>query len=100
MKTQHTPGPWKCSTYGQRISIDTENNEVGIWGIAHINPDGDGRNGIPSASNRANARLIAAAPDLLEILKEALDVMGTWDDAEPGWATTARAAIAKAGGDK
>lgn len=51
------------------------------------------------ASFIAAERLTAAAPDLLAALKDALEVMGDWDDeGAPGWAQAARAAIAKAEG--
>lgn len=57
--TQHTPGPWK---YGQE-SIDPEWWIVTLPGglvVANVNAH---------ANQEANARLIAAAPDLLEILQ-------------------------------
>lgn len=61
---KHTPGPWRIRENGQRISIDSES--VDFLGLAEINPSGN-TGGIPTQLNRANARLIAAAPDLLEI---------------------------------
>ena len=51
----------------------------------------------------ANARLIAAAPCLLEAIELALDdVKGIWQQGmpEPQWAAKARTAIAKATGKK
>jgi hypothetical protein len=66
--TQHTPGPWTHSQWGQTISINAD----GFTGIANINPSGNHKSGIPKPEDRANARLIAAAPDLLETAKLAL----------------------------
>ncbi|CAB4162687.1 hypothetical protein UFOVP785_88 [uncultured Caudovirales phage] len=64
----HTPGPWKVSTTfiegGQFPGIYRE-NAVAQWGkpaIAHAIDD--------DPNWEANARLIAAAPDLLDILQQ------------------------------
>ncbi len=60
--TKHTPGPWKFSAE----SIDPEWSVVTTAGgsvIANVNDRHD---------QPANASLIAAAPDMLEALKEAL----------------------------
>jgi hypothetical protein len=86
--SEHAPGPYRAE--GGTIKAVSH----GRWfAIAHV------VRGLFTAEGRAGtAALLAAAPELLESLKEALEVMGTWDDAEPGWATTARAAIAKATG--
>jgi len=54
MKTQHTPGPWKI---GDRLNVYCES--LGTW-VADCN-----RITNFSDENIANARLIAAAPDLL-----------------------------------
>jgi hypothetical protein len=53
----------------------------------------------PQEHQKKHADLIAAAPEMLACLEDALDVMGTWDEAEPGWAVTARAVIKKAKGE-
>ena len=109
MSTQHTPGPWEvkkgaamlnsvCTVYG------TEDGWVDI--AAPIPMADDYR-----AESSANARLIAAAPDLLEALKSAVDTLtdpriGQWSYMEGSEiysdfkdaADAARAAIAKATG--
>ena len=56
---QHTPGPWTCT----QTSNHAHDYRLGIPGAQ-----------MPFEGNdvaRANARLIAAAPDLLEVLGEA-----------------------------
>lgn len=62
----HTPGPWRVtkSTYERMVSADSPNGRVElatIHGAAEYAP-------LPA---KANACLIAAAPDLLEALKAA-----------------------------
>ena len=80
MSAQHTPGPWTV------VAIDwaeTGNARFEIKGIRR--------------TGMADARLIAAAPELLEALKEiiaAADGDG-WNQLDASFAT-ARAAIAKA----
>lgn len=87
----HTPGPW----YAEGSDIGSaENITVGV-AIAGRTDDGY----ISHAQVQANANLMAAAPDLLDALKDALDVMGDWGaDGDPAWAGVAKAAIAKAEG--
>ena len=83
---KHTPGPWYATTMGKAGWVDVFAHGVDI----------------PIASTRhqdqeANARLIAAAPELLEALQSVLD---NCLDSE-GLCTAhakARAAIAKATG--
>ena len=64
-KPKFTPGPWRAIAWGQTISIDSDM----VTGIARINPWGNHNAGIPFANDTANARLIAAAPDLLAALE-------------------------------
>ena len=94
-KTQHTPGPWRASS---QCIVEPTNATVAITMA----------NACDSVEQRdANARLIAAAPDLLEALKDLLDraerqAAGMLVEAscEVWYAhrDAARAAIAKAGG--
>lgn len=61
--TGHTPGPWTSNEDGQIQS--KELNNYGNWIVATI--------GRPmSEQDHANARLIAAAPELLEACKAAI----------------------------
>ena len=103
MSTQHTPGPWIGAgpSFGDQFpryttEITTEDERYGdgyiqICELPFHHHDEE---------NEANARLIAAAPDLLEALKEMLD---SHEDVCTGYgegaADKARAAIAKATGD-
>ena len=66
MKTQHTPGPWIVS---EDEILDTNGNQV-----AHINPFdrwdatvGRFNVGMPW---RANAKLVAAAPEMFDALRD------------------------------
>lgn len=84
-ETKHTPGPW---TYEPGDSM-----ECGcIWAPARMVCD------FIEDPNEADARLIAAAPDLLEALR-AVDVLFghlARDSTQRIWLDNARAAIAKA----
>lgn len=84
-KTQHTPGPWKVEF--SQISAPDEKKCIVQFGFnIRENPQA-----------LANARLIAASPDLLGALK---DVMQTFvGDDQNEVAQRARAAIAKAAGE-
>lgn len=103
-KTTHTPGPWTLegSTIGPKgdydASIMARDGMTYIGGIV-----GDDRHGVadqwdsavPVAEAQANARLIAAAPTLLETAKAYLEVIHGDDSPE---AIALRAAVAKAEG--
>lgn len=93
--SKHTPGPWligKRSPGGYSLI-----NADGWQSLARVVTvmEGDNR---PFAEGVANARLIAAAPDLLEALKELLDQDEHGED-EIWVRNKARAAIAKATGE-
>src|SRR5690606_40113072 len=67
-----TPGPWQvCNTYhavhGERV------RNIALCGNAHI-PQGNGRILVPDDEAKANAHLIAAAPDLYEACEKARNV--------------------------
>jgi hypothetical protein len=84
--SKHTPGPWKIVPSWHDWIVEGPNGEEIIWQ--------DGNYNTPTISIE-DARLIAAAPDLLEALKEVYDWCYPTDSA---WAIKARAAIAKATG--
>jgi len=95
--SNHTPGPWKLSVDG----CNDENNRANVI---------EGANGsliVYGNANDSDARLIAAAPELLEALKETLEEGIGWYDECRGdgaedleWVIRASAAIAKATGEK
>ena len=63
MKTTHTQGEWKVTTDGQKVtSILDRNDANGFNNICSINEHIEER--------EANAKLIAAAPELLDALKD------------------------------
>jgi hypothetical protein len=95
--SKSTPGPWTWNKNyhgltgpGGAVILDYATYE-GMW--------------VPDYAGdwaKANARLIAAAPDLLAALEDALSIFEFGDDDEtvlaPKWVARARAAIAKAEG--
>lgn len=84
-KVTHTPGPWR----DQPLSRRDPTPGVNIW---ITGPDGQVVATLPdTAAGNANARLIAAAPDLLAALKLYVEHFG-----DP--LKVARPAIAKAEG--
>lgn len=76
-KTAHTPGPWEAEPMEDGCSVayrinDAHGYEIGVT---------SGRDG--ESEEAANARLIAAAPDMLAALKECLplfDMVTALDD--------------------
>ncbi len=108
-----TPGPWKV--FGKQITISGFGiYAAGIGFVAAVS-EFAGPNPLQIGEDRANAVLIAAAPDLLAALEEVLldtqDAQGEWvgveDTYAPQWtwalkdiARIAEKAIAKAKGAK
>lgn len=64
----HTPGPWSSFIAGRTISISIGNDANGRVPCV-IGWTGFDSCGLPLKEQAANARLIAAAPDLLEALE-------------------------------
>jgi hypothetical protein len=99
MSTQHTPGPWFADRAGKiwrRDPKDLYENGGGVAGdkpvaTANVGWYGDDVVGFPV---EANARLIAAAPDLLTRLRAAANYIDTLG----GDSRECRIAIAKAEG--
>lgn len=100
MKTTHTPGPWE--SIGARICTEGNDRERRV--IARMEPFDLNK----MAERDANARLIAAAPDLLDALRECVTDEGAYSMTRDDLATlkmriaainaTAKIAIAKAEG--
>ena len=93
--SKHTPGPWRASELGV---LSDKLTSYGNWYVCSlIDPDNE--------EHKANARLIAAAPELLAACKKALEAIRWWEGEHPccngstGEQEAAiRAAIAKAEG--
>ena len=96
MSAQHTPGPWKVLEHSwSDTSIVAEGFDHGIC-LLDINHATEESQEADEALMAANARLISAAPDLLEALRGVLRVA----DRATVEFDAARAAIAKATGSK
>jgi len=97
--TKHTPGPW---TMHPRFDDGAEVRAIApvAWCGVATTVGSSGSQSIDAAEARANARLIAAAPDLLAAL-ERLFRWGSWPSEEHKQdMESARAAIAKATKEK
>ncbi len=81
MEAKHTPGPWEPEAGVARGAWIQGSN--GNWAALAC--------GETDEEARANARLIAAAPDLYEALQQALAVHGNGYS----WGPAAEAALAK-----
>jgi hypothetical protein len=111
MSMEHTPGPWVTMPTDWRVETNGNNSQVAIGptrGATRGRPVAiaivKGCSFGPDDVLDANARLIAAAPELLEALEYAVTQYGKpggpWNvPSDPdGWLDRARAAIAKARG--
>ena len=88
--SKHTPGPW--------VAVARTNAHIEIEAPGQPSYSAKKVATVSLTNHEANARLIAAAPELLEALKE-LMVAADRVSAEPvTWLGKARAAIAKAEG--
>ena len=92
-RAKHTPGPWAVERFPFSIGVYTEMPENQCLAILQ------NEERLVTPELEANARLIAAAPDLLEACKSAIRM---WDE-DPrmpngGIADSLRAAITKAEG--
>lgn len=79
---QHTPGPWGCVRYGgpeefeiqadhRKLAIVNSRQRVEERGVVRFEPGP-----FSEAEALANARLIAAAPALLEVVERAIASLG------------------------
>lgn len=102
VRVSHTPGPW-------HLDRGMPTDDLAICdrkGIALAEVFEYNRGAMKSLPLEANARLIAAAPALLEALEEATaEYLSEWGEPQPGfdpppaWFTHARAAITQAKGE-
>lgn len=101
MTTNHTPGPWVRDTgsgFGCDVRAENGRKVAATWGINN----GDPHRPAYRAECDANARLIAAAPELLEALEIADKFCGslTSDECPDSVHIPIRTAIAKAKGEQ
>lgn len=92
-RAEHTAGPWVVSRkleVGPRSDADDQSFGM-VVGVCDVYGD----------NAEADARLIAAAPDLLGIVREMLQSVsdGTWEADRKWFADKARAAISRATGE-
>jgi hypothetical protein len=87
MNTQYTPGPWLCQ-HGVVYRGDGKSLMLPEW----ENPD------TTPAERDANCRLVAAAPELLDLLREVIAVYDGPQPATGGLLERIRSTIAKATG--
>lgn len=100
METKHTPGPWSCCQEEHGVPyLRVRGTVIGErYKIANVLLDPYCDSPCASEEAKANARLIAAAPELLEVAQEVLaDDMLQYLPAE--YVAKVRAAIAKATGE-
>jgi len=98
--TRHTPGPWfvfKGDSETDRPGINSEDPSFSIV-VYGTDDDDAGVNGRTVEERDANARLLAAAPDLLAALRDLINEFGGSVSVSPESprAIAARAALAKA----
>ncbi len=88
---KHTPAPWNLGTETLIVRSANRENHIADCGISYSLSDNE---------MKANAVLIAAAPELLEALEAMMKFAesGTYDDDDP--LELASVAIAKAKGEK
>ena len=107
--SKHTPGPWVALYQPGRDAEIATVSWVGEWCVGVNTPGFPGCNYRDTkwGDTEADARLIAAAPDLLEAIKGLLEVHGVRQDSadiglvNQSWvdiSDLARAAVAKATG--
>lgn len=96
MTTAHTPGPWGISSQSPRIIKQYDG--LGDTNVIIGSASGYPKSGFypDDETALANARLIVAAPDLLEVL-QVIAADSRWISGEP-LLMQVRAAIAKATG--
>ena len=87
MQTKHTPGPWQTKRSDSKSAVNIVGSHLGSkYKIARCPITGWGDN--PETQRReneeveANARLIAAAPELLEALVKSVSVIEQWHGKE------------------
>lgn len=90
MSTKYTPAPWRVHHSHGWLVVEDDNEEMFV----------QVKKGIGSEKDRANAYLIAAAPELLEALQNLANIMIAFeDDGSKHVFQSAKSAISKALGE-
>lgn len=93
-ETKHTPGPWQANKWAPGYSISAPDSQYTVCNLSDCN------------NAEANARLIAAAPDMLEACQQIINdsdmdaIHGAGRSVTHDAIDKVRAAIAKARGEK
>lgn len=102
MAAKHTPGPWTFEHVSQDV-VDIKSDGPKWKAVATIKANKLGAGEVGADELSSNARLIAAAPDLLaacEKAADAFDALAEVNNLPSGWKRSVvdpiRAAIAKA----
>ena len=96
MKTEHTQGPWKAHVAHELLNVVAD-SVVSVDGL-HVADIAS--YGASITTRNANARLIAAAPDLLAALEDIVKLTEITDFWLPkAWLDDAKAAISKTEGN-
>lgn len=89
-KSKHTPGPWKAVKCGVTNTIETNNGASLLAMMDHYTDE-----------DEANAKLMAAAPEMLEALEELKATNSYWwQDVDENLLVKIESVIKKAKGDK
>ncbi len=86
MSLQHTPGPWKCLPEEDKPYIRVRGTTLGRrYKIANVmDPVNSGVTDQYFDETRANARLIATAPDMYAALKQIASI-NEYNTSSMGW---------------
>lgn len=71
---KHTPGPWHVSKVDRDWVVSALSTDAVDYSVAYCQPSGWHKKDL---NHKANAHLIAAAPDLLEALKSVINAIDT-----------------------
>jgi hypothetical protein len=67
---KHTPGPWRVSPYGDGFEVEQTDGKA----VAQAFQTNPVRNADSHIERRANARLMSAAPELLDELRYLVEI--------------------------
>jgi hypothetical protein len=74
---KHTPGPWIAN--GNEIAAPEFDNGIATWYVRVASIDGTRETGWNAPTIKANARLIAAAPDMYALLRDVVALLNNPD---------------------